>query len=77
MAAILKIAKIFMGTPSETILNQPRYLHAKVGAFVLRVTILLKFGPKPPDYRGILLIHMISCQYSNSLASAGESGKFT
>ena len=28
-----------MGTPSKTILNQLRYLHAKFGAFVQRVTI--------------------------------------
>ena len=39
MAAILKITKIFMGTPSKTILNQLRYLHAKFGTFVQRVTI--------------------------------------
>ena len=39
MAAILKITKIFMGTPSKTILNQLRYLHAKFGAFVQSVTI--------------------------------------
>ena len=39
MAAILKITKIFMGTPSKTILNQLRYIHAKFGAFVQRVTI--------------------------------------
>ena len=28
-----------MGTPSKTILNQLRYLHAKFGTFVQRVTI--------------------------------------
>ena len=39
MAAILKIIKIFIGTPSKIILNQLRYLHAKFGAFVQHVTI--------------------------------------
>ena len=38
-----------MGTPSKTILNQVRYLHAKFGAFVQRNTI---FFLKPLDYIG-------------------------
>ena len=38
-------------------------LHAKFGAFVRSVTIILKFDAKPPDYKAhnIQLMQLLSC----------------